>query len=89
MPVRYFKKFWDESTGEELTDSWGTTTYYFETDEQLNVLKQLELYQNGKILKYDAQNIEDAFGRLADQPLDIGEFAGNEILAAEFFTIWS
>lgn len=88
MAIKYFKKLWDETTGDELTDSWGTATYYFETDEQLNVLKQVEVYQNGKMLKYDEQNIEDAFGGLADQPLDIEEFAGNEIVAAEFFTIW-
>lgn len=89
MPARYFKKFWDETSGDELTDSWGTATYYFETDEALNVLKQIEWYQNGNILKYDEQNIEDAFGGLADQPLDIDEFTGNEIPASEFFTIWA
>lgn len=88
MAVSYFKKFWEETTGEELTDSWGTCTYYFETDAQLGVLRQVQLFENGYVLKYDGQHFDDAFGGLADQLLDVGEFAGNEILAAEFLTIW-
>lgn len=89
MAVRYFKRFCEETTGEELTDSWGTCTYYFETDAHLSVLRQIQLFQNGYLLKYDGQHFDDAFGSLADQPLDMGEFAGNEMLAAEFLTIWS
>jgi|SRR5690554_5311407 len=69
MNSRYFKKFWDENSGDELTDSWGNSTYYFETDLHLNVTKQLQLFQNGKMLKYDHQNLEDEFGFLTDQPL--------------------
>lgn len=88
MPARYFKQFWDETSGDELTDSWGAATYYFETDEQLHVLKQLELFENGKILKYDEHHTDDAFGSLADQPLDMEEFAEHEIVADEFFAIW-
>ena len=37
--MKYFKKNWGESTGDELTDDWGISTFYFETDEFLNVLK--------------------------------------------------
>jgi len=87
--IRYFKKFWDETSGEELTDSWGNSTYYFEADEQLCVIRQVQVFQNDKILKYDRQNRDDVFGGLADQLLDRKEFAGNEISAAEFLTLWT
>lgn len=89
MPARYFKQSWDETSGDELTDSRGAATYYFETNEQWWVSRQVQLFQNGKTLKYGEHHTDDAFGSLADQPLDIEEFAGNEIPAAEFFTIWS
>ena len=88
MNSKYFKKFWDESTGEELTDSWGSSTYYFETDENLNVIKQIQKFENGKVLKYDKHNIEDEFGFLSDQSLENDEFNDDEIQKNEFYIIW-
>ena len=88
MKFRYFKKLWDESTGEELTDSWGKSTYYFETDENLNVVKQLQKFENGRILKYDEHLIEDELGFLSDQPLENEEFVDDEIQKNEFYNIW-
>ena len=88
MNTRYFKKFWEETTGEELTDSWGDSTYFFETDKNLNVIKQIQLFRNGKILKYDEQYLEDDFGGLADQQLEITEFIDNEITEVEFLEMW-
>ena len=84
MNKKYFKKFWNESSGEELTDSWGNSTYYFETDENLNVLKQVQIFQNGNTLKYDNRKIEDEYGFLTNYPLEIEDFEGNEINKAEF-----
>jgi len=64
MTAHYFKRSWDETTGEELTDGWGSSTYYFETDEKLNITRQLQLFDNGKILKYDTEYVDDKFGGL-------------------------
>ncbi|PZP38665.1 MAG: hypothetical protein DI598_20505 [Pseudopedobacter saltans] len=89
MNLRYFKKIWNESTGEELTDSWGRSIYYFETDENLNVIKQIQKFVNGKILNYDEQNLEDDFGFLTDQPLELDDFIDNEISKAEFYDVWN
>ena len=89
MNARYFKKFWEETTGEELTDSWGDSTYFFETDKNLNVIKQIQLFRNGKILKYDEQYLEDDFGGLADQQLEITEFIDNETTEVEFLEMWN
>lgn len=88
MKNRYFKKFWNETTGDELTDSWGNSTYYFETDKNLNVLKQIQIFENKKILKYDEQNLEDQYGFLTEQPLEIEDFDDSEISEIDFYKIW-
>ncbi|MEO5892003.1 MAG: hypothetical protein ABIQ31_17280 [Ferruginibacter sp.] len=87
--MRYFKRKWTESTGESLTAFWGTSDYYFETDDQLNVTRQLQVFEQGQVLKYGAEFTEDDFGRLADQPLDEAEFKEHEIATGEFKNIWS
>lgn len=86
--MKYFKKFWNETSADDLTDNWGTSWFYFETDSNLIVLKQMQVFENGRILKYDGVNMEDEFGGLADQELDPEEFEGNEISSLEFYQIW-
>jgi uncharacterized protein (DUF433 family) len=86
--VKYFKREWNGTTGGELTDSWGTSTYYFETDDEGNVNRQLEIFQNGKVLKYDTEYIEDKFGGLSQVPLDFEDFDQYRIHAGEFDRLW-
>ena len=88
MITFYFERHWDEPTGDPLTNAWGTATYYFETDNSGRVLRQIEVYQNGRKLKYDQDSSEDEYGRLADQPLDLQEFAECSIAKDKFETIW-
>jgi uncharacterized protein (DUF433 family) len=88
MTALYFKRHWDETTGEELTDNWGLSTYYFETDEKLNVTRQLQLFDNGKILKYDTEYVDDKFGGLSEIQVDINEFAEYRITKKEFEQLW-
>jgi len=85
--LKYFKRYWEETTGDGLTDSWGTSYYYFETDDQLNVLRQLQVSENGQILKYDTEYLEDKFGGLSEVLLD-EEFEPFEIDKAEFEQVW-
>ena len=87
--MRYFKKNWEETTGNELTDDWGVSIFYFETDDSLNVLKQIQIFENGNILKYDELNNEDEFGAMADQSLEEEEFLDCEISKEEFYNIWN
>jgi hypothetical protein len=82
--MNYYKRHWDETTGEELTDSWGTSTYYFEADSDNNVIRQLQVFENGRGLKYWTEFIEDNYGMLSDQPLDSDEFAPHVIDRSEF-----
>ena len=87
--MRYFKKNWEETTGDELTDDWGVSIFYFETDDSLNVLKQIQIFENGNILKYDELNNENEFGAMADQSLEEKEFLDCEITKEEFYNIWN
>ena len=86
--MKYFKRNWDETRGDEF-DNWGTFIWYFETDNSGLPTKQIEVYQNGKVLKYDQLKLEDEFGRLGDQKLDLNEFSEFEITKLEFEKIWN
>jgi uncharacterized protein (DUF433 family) len=82
----YFKKEWDEATGEEATNSWGASIFYFETDFQFNVLRQIQIFENGNVLKYDLEYIDDKFGGLAESPIELDGF--NEIAKDQFEQLW-
>ena len=86
--MRYFKRTWDESRGDEH-DSWGASTWYFEVGDDGHPVRQLEIYDGGTILKYEEGHLDDEFGALGDQSLDFGEFAPFEIAAREFETAWA
>ncbi|MFD2915485.1 MULTISPECIES: hypothetical protein [Flavobacteriaceae] len=85
--MNYFKRKWNETRGDQY-DSWGKSAWYFETDNNGEVLRQIEAYDNGKVLKYDNQNIDDEFGGLADQNLDLSEFVEFSIEKEEFENKW-
>ena len=88
MTKLYFKRHWDEPTEEELTDNWGLSTYYFETDDKFYVSRQMQLFDNGKVLKYDTEYVDDKLGGLSEIPLDMDEFAEYRITKDEFEQLW-
>lgn len=73
--MNYYKRNWNETRGDQY-DSWGKSVWFFETDN------------NGKVLKYDNHYIEDEYGRLAEQSLDLNEFVEFKIEKREFENIW-
>lgn len=83
----YFKRTFEEDRIEE-GNNWGQCTYYLETDEVGEILRQIEVYDNGMILKYSEQSPEDNFGFLADQPIEITEFEEFAITPAAFEQQW-
>lgn len=87
--MNYFKRHWDQTTGEDHTDSWGKSTYYFETDAEYFPTRQIQVFQNGKALKYDNEHISDDYGFLADQALEIEEFEPYKIDNVEFEKVWT
>lgn len=86
--MRYFKRHWAEDRGDEYAD-WGTATYYFEVAPDGSPERQMEVYANGQVLQYDQQHVQDGFGKLADQPLPMDEFAPFEIGGQEFEHAWT
>jgi len=88
LDKRYFRRPWPETTGAPLTDSWGTSVYYFETDIELSVLRQMEVFENGRVLKYDEEYVEDRYGGLSSVNLDAGDFSPFEISPETFEKQW-
>lgn len=86
--MNYYKRLWNETTGEELTDYWGTSTYYFETDSNNVVIRQIQVFKNGKALKYSQQFLQDNYGGLTDQPLDVEDYEPFKIDKSEFERVW-
>jgi hypothetical protein len=86
--MHYFKRHWGESHGDEH-DDWGTSTWYFETGPDMWPTRQIQVYADGRVLHYDRQHIEDAFGGLSEAALDATEFATFAIARSEFEQMWN
>lgn len=86
-PSKYYKRNWEQTRGDEY-GNWGKSIWYFEIDNEGYIKRQIEKYENGKKLKYDLKNIEDEFGGLADQSIDLEEFENFEITKDEFEEQW-
>lgn len=84
----YCKRFWNETTGAVLTDAWGSCTYFFETDRDGNVLRQMQVYANRNKLRYTHDYSEDEYGGLSEVPLDLAEFDQFRITREEFEKVW-
>ena len=86
--MKYFKRHWDESRGDEY-DHWGTSWWYFEVDEEAWIVRQIEVYENGRISKYGGGFPDDKYGGLGDQQMDLEEFEAYTISAEEFELAWA
>ncbi|SDF24793.1 hypothetical protein [Ulvibacter litoralis] len=86
--MKYYKRNWEETRGDEF-DNWGKSIWYFETENSGLPTKQMEVYENGKALKYDQKKLEDEYGGLGDQKLDLDEFSNFEITEQEFKKHWN
>ena len=65
MPNRYFRRQWDDVRSGDHP-AWGLATFYFETDDHLVALRQVEVYDGGQRLRYDHSHAEDEDGFLSD-----------------------
>ena len=86
--MKYYKIKWDELRGDEY-DSWGTSIWYLELNDQHYPLRQIEVYENGNRLKYNLENNNDSFGGLGDQPVDVHELNTYELSSNEFEKHWN
>ena len=86
--MRYFKRYWDEPRADEQRD-WGCSWWFFETDDSGVVKRQVEVYDHGPTLRYDESRMVDEYGMLADQTLDLAEFAPYEVGQPDFEKAWN
>lgn len=87
MKTLYYKRHFNEIRTEK-SETWGTCDYYFETNQNGQILRQIEVYENGKELKYSKEFIEDEYGFLADQPIDLLDFENFVINKSDFEYQW-
>lgn len=87
MTKQYYKRHFDETRTEQSED-WGACDYYFEANQNGEVLRQIEVYANGKTLKYGEQFLEDEFGFMADQALNPFDFENFVITKTDFEFQW-
>jgi len=86
--VDYVKAYWDESRGDEF-DHWGNTMYYFELDDDFYPTRQIQIYDNGNSLKYSRTHyLDDRYGMLSDQPLELDEMPCEKLSPEEFQNMW-
>lgn len=65
----YVKRHWDESRGDAY-DAWGTSWWYFEVDSDGSVMRQIEEYNSGRLLRYGPEYEDDEFNRRTDERID-------------------
>ena len=85
--MRYFKRYWAELRGDAHND-WGSSHWFFETDDTGVVERQIEVYDSGPTLRYNQSRQEDEYGALSEHPLDLAEFAAFEVSQIEFERAW-
>ncbi|MFM2267022.1 MAG: hypothetical protein RL757_463 [Bacteroidota bacterium] len=85
----FFKRKWAETSGNPKTDDWGTSIYYFETDEKGEVSRQIIIYDNHRTLKYSELHLENEYGGLATEGLDLTDFEYIKIEEKEFLRHWN
>ena len=85
--LRYVKRRWDENRGDEH-DDFGHSWWYFEIDPGYNVIRQIEQYDNGLIVGYDSQLLEDELGGLSTEPLETSLDGFEFTNAIEFNNLW-
>jgi hypothetical protein len=84
---RYYSRRWEESRGDAY-DSWGPAVYYFEVSDDWATLRQVEVYDDGHVLRYGPENRGDEHGFLSENPGDPDEFVPFEIDGRSFEDIW-
>jgi hypothetical protein len=87
MTARYFQWEWKKPRGDEY-DSWGASTYFFETSPGGEVLRELRVFEHGKVLKHRPDHREDIYGQMAHALHAIDKFSHLEIPAHIFENAW-
>jgi hypothetical protein len=89
VPSHFYRRRWDETRGDEF-DSSGHSLWYFDTDDEGRPIRQVELYDAGRVLRYSPGHSEDRYGSLGQVSLyDSDEdWSTFEITEVEFERVW-
>ena len=87
MP-RYFRRRWNESRGDAY-DHWGPAVYFFEVSDEWRTIRQMEVYDDGHVLRYEADHTADDYGFLSVDPGNREDFEPYEIDGAAFESAWA
>ncbi|MEV7630333.1 hypothetical protein [Actinoplanes sp. NPDC089786] len=90
MPTRFYRRPWAETRGDEFND-WGHSVWCFEVGDDGWPIRQVEVYEAGRVLRYGPGRQEDSYGGLGEASLyDSGEeWSCFEITEAEFERAWN
>jgi len=83
----YFSRYWNDTRGDTY-DHWGRSIWYFETNQKGEILRQIEVYENGRVLKYSQKKMADKYGSLGNQSLNLPDFQPFQINRIEFEKVW-
>ncbi len=86
--MKYFKRYWNECRALDNTSAWGWSWWFFETDDEGTVFRQVKMYESGHTLRFSQANPVGEYGAISDQPLDMtdeGYFASTN---KEFSSAW-
>lgn len=86
--TRWFRRRWEEARADDFA-SWGPATYFFETGDDGEPVRQIEVYDAGPKLRYGPGREEDQFGQLARGGIDRDEdWARWAISLDDFQAVW-
>ncbi|WP_430816394.1 hypothetical protein [Carboxylicivirga sp. RSCT41] len=88
MKMNYIRRKWNETRGDEY-DHWGNSIWYFETEKDGTVKRQVEEYSIGIIIRYDSEFSHDNYGMLSDMKLDLSDTEFESIPEADFNKKWT
>ena len=90
MQNRFYRRRWAETRGDEF-DGWGQSVWYFEVGDDGWPIRQVEVYDAGRVSRYGPDHQEDRYGRLGEGSLyDSGDdWSRFESTAAEFERAWN
>lgn len=78
MTARFFRRKWDLPRTDQWA-SWRASWWFFETDADGMVQRQIQVYENGPVLRYGPGHASDEYGGLA---------VGRSIWADEDWSRW-
>ncbi len=90
-PVRWLRGESDAMSFDE-TEGWGVAVGYMELSADGYVRRIVWAYENGNLLQYGPDRLEDEFGKWPDQPIGDDAEQSGELVAidrAEFEHAWS